>query len=54
MRSGEKALPFFNFMKCTEKFEWTSEADKAFAKLKRYLMTPPIMVAPRPREPLLL
>jgi hypothetical protein len=53
-RSGEKALPFFKLMKRTGKFEWTPEADKAFAELKRYLMSPPIMVAPTFREPLLL
>jgi hypothetical protein len=53
-RSGEKALPFFKLMKHTEKFEWTLEADKAFAELKRYLTSPPILVAPWPREPLLL
>jgi hypothetical protein len=53
-RSGEKALPFFKLMKRTGKFEWTPEADKAFAELKRYLTSPPIMVAPTTREPLLL
>jgi hypothetical protein len=53
-RSGEKVLPFFKIMKCTRKFEWTLEADKAFAELKRYLTSPPIMVAPMFREPLLL
>jgi hypothetical protein len=53
-RSGEKALPFFKLMKHTRKFEWTPEANKAFAELKRYLMSPPIMVAPTTREPLLL
>jgi hypothetical protein len=53
-RSGKKALPFFKLMKCTGKFEWTLEADKAFAELKRYLTSPPIMVAPTFREPLLL
>jgi hypothetical protein len=53
-RSGEKALPFFKLMKCTGKFEWTPEADKAFAELKRYLTIPPIMVDPTFREPLLL
>jgi hypothetical protein len=53
-RTGEKALPFFKLMKRTEKFEWTPEADKAFAELKRYLTSPPIMVAPTFREPLLL
>jgi hypothetical protein len=54
VRSGEKALPFFKIMKCTGKFEWTPEADKAFVELKRYLTSPTIMVAPRSREPLLL
>jgi hypothetical protein len=34
-RSGEKALSFFKLMKRTGKFEWTPEADKAFAELKR-------------------
>jgi hypothetical protein len=53
-RSGEKALPFFKLMKHTDKFEWTPEADKAFVKLKRYLTSPPIMVAPLSHEPLLL
>jgi hypothetical protein len=41
-------------MKRTGKFEWTLEADKAFVELKRYLTIPPIMVAPRFCEPLLL
>jgi hypothetical protein len=54
VRSGEKALPFFKLMKRTRKFERTPEADKAFAKLKRYLTSPPIIVAPKFHEPLLL
>jgi hypothetical protein len=53
-RSGEKALPFFKPMKRTGKFKWTLKADKAFVELKRYLMSPPIMVAPTFHEPLLL
>jgi hypothetical protein len=53
-RSREKALPFSKIMKCTGKFEWTPEADKAFIELKRYLTSPPIMVIPRARQPLLL
>jgi hypothetical protein len=39
-RSREKALPFFKLMKHTRKFEWTLEADKAFAELKKYLTSP--------------
>jgi hypothetical protein len=53
-RSGEKTLPFFKLMKCTGKFEWTPEATKAFTELKKYLTSPPIMVAPMFHEPLLL
>src|SRR4051812_49616196 len=41
-------------MKRKGPFEWSEEADKAFQDLKRYLTSPPVMVAPRPREPLLL
>ena len=51
---GERALPFFKLMKKKGPFEWTEEADKAFQDLKRYLTSPPVMVAPRPREPLVL
>jgi hypothetical protein len=53
-RSGEKALPLFKLMKCTGKFEWTLEANKAFAELMKYLTSPPIMVAPTFHKPLLL
>ena len=51
---GERALPFFQLMKKKGPFEWTEEADKAFQDLKRYLTSPPVMVAPRPQEPLVL
>ena len=51
---GERALPFFKLMKKKGPFEWTPEADLAFQDLKRYLTSPPVMVAPRPLEPLVL
>ena len=41
-------------MKKKGPFEWTPEADRAFQDLKRYLTNPPVMVAPRPLEPLVL
>ena len=48
---GERALPFFKIMKKKGPFEWTPEADRAFQDLKKYLTSPPVMVAPRPLEP---
>ena len=53
-RLGGKALPFFKIMKQSGSFEWTLEAAVAYEELKRYLASPPIMVAPRAHEPLLL
>jgi dsDNA-binding SOS-regulon protein len=52
---GEKALSFYALMKKSDKkFEWTEEADQAFAHLKKVLSTPPVLVAPNKKEPLLL
>ena len=51
---GERALPFFKLMKKKGPFELTEEDDKAFQDLKKYLTSPPVMVAPRPQEPLVL
>jgi hypothetical protein len=47
-RLGEKALPFYALIKKSDdKFEWTEEADAAFAQLKKVLSTPPVLVAPK-------
>ncbi|XP_073367681.1 uncharacterized protein [Aegilops tauschii subsp. strangulata] len=51
---GERTLLFFKLMKKKGPFEWTPEADLAFQDLKRYLTSPPVMLAPRPLEPLVL
>jgi hypothetical protein len=52
---GEKALPFYALLKKSDdNFEWTEEADTAFAQLKKVLSTPPVLVAPKEKEPLLL
>jgi hypothetical protein len=52
---GEKVLPFYALMKKSDdKFEWTEEADAAFAQLKKVLSTPPVLVTPKEKEPLLL
>jgi hypothetical protein len=52
---GEKALPLYTLMKKSDKkFEWTEEADAAFVHLKKVFSTPPVLVAPKEKEPLLL
>jgi hypothetical protein len=53
-RLGEKALPFYALMRKSDKFKWNEEAEKAFQNLKQVLSTPPVVVAPRENEPLLL
>jgi hypothetical protein len=54
-RLGEKALPLYALMKKSDdKFEWIEEADTAFAQLKKVLSTPPELVTPKEKEPLLL
>jgi hypothetical protein len=51
---GEKGLPFFKLLKKSDKFEWMDEADQVLEELKTFLMMPPIMVPPAPKETLLL
>jgi hypothetical protein len=54
-RLGEKTLPFYTLMKKSDdKFEWTEEADVVFTQLKKVHSTPPVLVAPNEKEPLLL
>ena len=53
-RLGERTLPFYQLLRKGEKFEWTEEARKAFADLKKTLSTPPILAVPKERENLYL
>jgi hypothetical protein len=53
-RLEEKVLPFYTLIKQGEKFEWNEVAHKAFEHLKRTITTPPVLVAPREKEHLLL
>nr|AAP06851.1 putative polyprotein [Oryza sativa Japonica Group]ABF95101.1 retrotransposon protein, putative, unclassified [Oryza sativa Japonica Group] len=53
-RLGEKALPLFKLLKRSGPFTWTEEAEQALTQLKAYLSSPPVLVAPKPDEPLLL
>jgi hypothetical protein len=47
-------LPFFKLLKKQEKFQWTKEVQDAFKELKRYLVTPPTLMAHKPHEVLQL
>ena len=49
-RLGEKALPFYQLLKKSNKLEWTSEAQAAFEDLKRMLSTPPLLVTPTEKD----
>ena len=51
---GEKGLPFFKLLKAQEKFVWSEDTNKAFAKLKPFLTTPPIMTATQKDETMLI
>lgn len=53
-QSAERALPFFKILKKAGPMEWTPEAEAALQDLKKYLSSTPILVAPKPQEPLLL
>src|SRR4051812_4197704 len=53
-KSAERALPFFKILKKAGPMEWTPEVEAALQDLKKYLSSTPILVAPKPQEPLLL
>jgi SPX domain protein involved in polyphosphate accumulation len=47
---GVRGLPFFKLLKKHDKFQWTQEAQEAFEELKKYLTTPPTLIAPKPHK----
>jgi hypothetical protein len=51
---GIMGLPFFTLLKKEDKFQWTQEAQEAFKDMKKYLTTPPTLVAPEPHKNLQL
>jgi ribonuclease HI len=54
LRFSVRGLPFFKLLKKQDKFQWTQEAQVVFEDLKKYLTTPPTLVAPEPYENLQL
>jgi hypothetical protein len=53
-RLGERALPIFKLLKKPRPVQWTLEAKATLQDLKEYFSLPPILVAPKPSETLLL
>nr|GEW08124.1 reverse transcriptase domain-containing protein [Tanacetum cinerariifolium] len=56
-KSAEKSLPLFKTLKkCIKKsdFHWTSEAKQAVNQLKQHLSELPLLVAPKPKEELIV
>ena len=52
--TGCIALPFFKIVEKAGPMGWTPGAEEALQDLKKYLSSMPILVAPKPQEPLLL
>nr|GEW27157.1 reverse transcriptase domain-containing protein [Tanacetum cinerariifolium] len=56
-KSAEKSLLLFKTLKeCIKKsdFHWTAEAEQAFKQLKQHLSELPLLVAPKPKEELIV
>jgi len=52
--SGKKGHPYFQCLKRNNRFVWTKECEEAFAKLKEYLASPPVLCKPQAATPLRL
>ena len=53
-RLGEKALPLYHLLRCTDHFEWTDAAMAGLEEIKALLASNPILVAPNVSELMLL
>nr|GEV97238.1 reverse transcriptase domain-containing protein [Tanacetum cinerariifolium] len=56
-KSAKKSLPLFKTLKkCIKKsdFHWTPEAEQAFKQLKQQLAKLPMLIAPKPKEELIM
>ncbi|GJZ77741.1 reverse transcriptase domain-containing protein [Tanacetum coccineum] len=56
-KSAERSLPLFKTLKkCIKNsnFHWTPEAEQAFKQLKQHLSELPLLVAPKPKEELII
>ena len=53
-RLGEKALPLYRLLRCTEHFEWTDAATAGLDEIKATLATNPVLAFPITGELMLL
>ena len=53
-RSAEQCLSFFQTLKQSKNFCWTTECQQAFEELKDYLSSPSLLAKPEPRKELFL
>ena len=53
-RLGEKALPLYRLLRCTEHFKWTDAATTGLEEIKALLASNPILAAPNIGKPMLL
>ncbi|KAK8939028.1 hypothetical protein KSP39_PZI011373 [Platanthera zijinensis] len=53
-KAREKCSPFFKALRGNQKFEWTTECEEAFEKLKQQLTRAPLLQGPQGSEDLLL
>src|SRR3954466_8133319 len=53
-RLEEKAMPLYRLLQKSDKFVWDNEANEALESLKKQLSQAPILVDPKPKEPMLL
>jgi hypothetical protein len=54
LKVGRTCLALLQTVEETRALRWTPEAEAAIQDFMEYLASPPILVAPRPNEPLLL
>ena len=53
-RLGEKALPLYRLIRCTEHFLWTDAATAGLDEIKTLLANNPVLTTPNIGEPMLL
>lgn len=52
--SAKKCLPLFRALKHSKKFEWSTDCQKAFEEIQKFLTSPPLLSKPVPEETLYL